>query len=96
MEESGCTNLEGEAAGLLGFGEVFAGALLVVCVELEGEDSSAFAASVGLKQRRRDKGTSRSSSLSGFALSLRESSTAFLKAAVWATMVGFVESFLGL
>lgn len=33
---------------------------------------------------------SRSSSLLGFALSLRESSTAFLNAAVWATMIAVV------
>ena len=31
----GCTNLEGEGAGLRGLGEVFAGALLIVCVELD-------------------------------------------------------------
>lgn len=30
----------------------------------------------------------------GFAFSLRESSTAFLKAAVWATMVKFVVIFI--
>ena len=35
--ERGSTNLEGEGAGLCGFGEVFAGALLVVCVELDLE-----------------------------------------------------------
>ena len=34
-EETGCTNLEVEGARLCGLGEVFAGTLLVVCVELE-------------------------------------------------------------
>ena len=35
--ERGSTNLELEGAGLCGFGEVFAGALLVICVELDFE-----------------------------------------------------------
>lgn len=39
------------------------------------------------RKARAKRDTSRSSSLVGFALSLRESSIAFLKAGVWATMV---------
>lgn len=83
MGEEGFTDLEGEAARLCGLGEVFSGSLLVVCVELDIFDVSAFATSISLKHEIEDEdGTSRSSSLLGFALSLRESSTAFLKAAV--------------
>ena len=43
---------------------------------------------------RMKSGTSRSSSLVGFALSLRESSTAFLKAGVWATIMEIYDGFL--
>ena len=50
-------------------------------VDLESGESTAHA--------------SRSSSLLGLALSLRDSSTAFLKAAVWATIVNSVMMIVG-
>ena len=94
-EGGNCSNLKREAAGLSGLGEVFARALLVVCVQLDIRNnqismwhSHCIMEAVGRKGRRESRlVTSKSSSLLGFALSLRESSTAFLKASVWATMV---------
>ena len=85
MDGSDHTNLEVEAAGLVGLGEVLSCAGLEQCVELEVVLAYASLRYLDNVSRRREI-TWRSSSSLGFAWSFLESVMAFWNGADWATM----------